>query len=380
MKVAGIVTEFNPFHNGHKYLIDTVRSSGYTHIVCVMSGNFVQRGELALCDKYQRAKSALTNGADLIVELPTTASLSSAESFAKKSIEILNNLGVDAIAFGCECDDKEKLINCSSYSKELASTNEVKELTNSGMSFPSALQTVISKKHGKEYADIISEPNNILAIEYIKNIKENTEIIPIKRLGVDHDSDITKDSIASASKVREILRNGESADNFIPTNYSNFSDFSKIENSVFLKIRSMSKNDLLSVPDMTEELADRFINSSKEITNYNDFIESVKTKRYTLARIKRVILCAYLDITKTDSQLPIEYIRILGMNLKGKEILSNLPKDCPIVNTSLSQLSKISDNALRSAQIEANATDIFSFTTEKPLPKGSDFKSFPIIL
>ena len=380
MKVAGIVTEFNPFHNGHKYLIDTVRALGYTHIVCVMSGNFVQRGELALCDKFQRAKVAINNGADLIVELPVSFSLSGAELFAKKAIEILTHLGVDAICFGAECDDVNLLKKCSNAVCELSSSIRVKDLTNSGLSYPLALQTAVKEIYGDEISNILTDANNILAVEYIKNINDNIKIVPIKRIGVSHDSDATFEKFASASKIREMLKNHKDASSFIPEGYSNFSDFKKIENSVFLKIRSMNKNELLTTPDMTDDLADRFINSARNSTSYDEFLSTVKTKRYTLARIKRVILCAYLGIKKDDLSYSLPYIRILGMNTNGKEVLSNLNDSCPPVNTSLSALSKISDSALRCAEIEAYSTDIFAFATEKSLPAGSDFRSFPIIL
>ena len=380
MKIAGIVAEFNPFHNGHKHLLNAVRNAGYTHIIVVMSGDFVQRGEPAICDKWQRAKAALNNGADLVVELPVSYCLSGAETFAKRSVQILENLGADTIAFGCECDDKDLLIRCAKSAAKYSTSNDVKELTNTGIPYPSAIQKIIEKYEGQDIASILNGANNILAVEYIKNLSDNTDFLPIKRLGTLHDDNKTHGNIASASKIRELLKENNYASDFVPCAYDNFSDFSKLENSIFLKIRSISKDELLCYNDMTDELSDRFVNAIKASTNYSQFLDNVKTKRYTLARIKRICLCILLGITRTDTQSNFEYIRVLGMNDNGKEVLSDLSKDCPYVNTSLSSLSKISDKAKHQANLESNSADIFSFITEKPLPAGSDFKSFPIIL
>lgn len=380
MKTVGIVCEFNPFHNGHKYLLNAVKDLGFTHIVCVMSGDFVQRGELAICDKRQRTTYALQNGGDLVVELPVFYSLARSEIFARQSVKILENLGVDTIAFGCECDDKGLLKKCADVTKKYASSNEVKELTNKGVSFPSALQQVILQHEGKEIAKVLSDANNTLAIEYIKNLSENTDFLPIKRLGVSHDSEEISGSITSATNIRNMIKDSQDVSNFLPSVPENISDFSKIENAVFLKIRSMSKDNLLEFADVTDELSDRFIKYSKAATSFSEFLELVKTKRYTLARIKRICLCVFLDIKKSDTESDFEYIRILGMNDKGKEILANLNDECKAVNTSLSALSKLNKNANHQANLTSGAFDVFSFTTDTPLPKGADFSQFPIII
>ena len=380
MKIVGIVSEFNPFHNGHKYLLKKVKDLGFTHTVCVMSGDFVQRGEVAICDKRQRATAALQNGADLVVELPVFYSLSRSEIFAKQSVKTLENLGADTIAFGCECDDKALLKKCAVATEKYSSCDEVKALTNNGLSFPNALQQVISKYEGKEVSQILSGANNTLAIEYIKNLSDSTDFLPIKRIGVSHDSSNITGNIASASNIRQMLKQCNDASDFLPVLPENISDFSEIENAVFLKIRSMNKNELSEFADMTDELCDRFIKCSKSSVSFSDFLTQVKTKRYTLARIKRICLCIFLDIKKDDTESDFEFIRILGMNSNGKEVLANLKAGCVPVNTSLSALSKLNDKAKHQAELVSNAFDVFSFTTQNPLPKGSDFTVFPIIL
>ena len=352
--ITGIICEFNPFHKGHKYLIDKIRAES-DGIVCVMSGNFVQRGEFAVYDKFTRAKEALENGADAVIELPCVFSLKSAEGFARAGIELLEATNtVEQIAFGAECDDIEMLTDTANRIKTLDS--EIKAELSKGISYPAAVKNAVK-------SDLLDTPNNILAVEYIK--AASLPCKTIKRIGKGHDTD---DEQYCASAIRQKLNNDE------------ICTMKNCEKAILAKLRTMTAEDFLLLEDVNEGLENRIIQAIKTSTCLEDLYSNIKTKRYTHSRIRRIILRAYLGITK-DYCKNVPYIRILGFNEKGREILSLMKKnaDLPLISR-YRDIERLGTEAKRLLELECRCTDLYNLGYKTPLPCATEQRSKVIIV
>lgn len=351
---TGIICEFNPFHSGHKYLIDTVKENSDA-VICIMSGNFVQRGEFAVYDKFKRTETAIKNGADLVIELPCIYSLMSAEGFAKNAVKILESTNIiDEIAFGAECDSIDALKEIAEKITECDA--EIKEELKKGISYPSARKNAVK-------SDLLDTPNNILAIEYLRHT--GLPCRAIKRIGKGHDTD---DEKFSASAIRKKLSNED------------ICTIKNCEKAVLAKLRSMKKEDFLNIEDVSEGLENRIYRAVKISTNLEALYDNIKTKRYTHSRIRRIILKSYLGITKDYSYTP-PYIRILGFNGKGKELLSQMKKNVslPIVSR-LSDIKNLDENAKKLFELECRCTDLYNLGYREPLPCETEKTSQIIIL
>lgn len=382
MRVTGIIAEYNPFHNGHKYQLNEVKKS-CDAIVVIMSGSFVQRGDAAVFDKWTRAEAALENGADLVIELPVCYALNTAERFAYGSVATLDALGVvDTLCFGSEYGSIDELVKSAVLleTEPPEVSGKIRSLMNSGLSYPSAREKAFD---GYIRSDILSKPNNILAVEYIrilKRLKSNITPMTIKRHMTDHNSDITADNFASATKVRDMIRSGEDYSKYVPAKYgSNIYDISKLDSAVTAMLRTVSADYLKSINDVSEGLENRIISSAREHTTIKEIAESVKTKRYTQTRINRILLSALLGITGDLSKLAPEYIRVLGMNRTGMKILSEAKK-----KSSLPIITKASKFSVESKLFEKDilSTDIFALcaSDSDERKSGHDFVKSPIIL
>lgn len=386
MKVCGIIAEYNPFHNGHKYHISKTKELyGATHIIAVISGNFTQRGDLAIVDKYKRTETALKNGVDLVIELPVQYSLASAEQFAYGAVYLLDKLGcVDFISFGSECGDIELLQTAAKAVRQYRHSDEVTKLMDSGYTYPLALQKIISKKYSAEIADVLDFPNNILAIEYInaaEKINSNIKAVTVRRKSALHDSETNeKSDILSALQIRNMIYENKDISAFVPyCDISNTASLSNIEIAVLSKLRSMTKEEIEKTPNVLMGLENRIYDAVCEATSLDELFEMIKTKRYTLSRIRRIVLSAFLGITKNDLKIPPSYVKILGMNSRGKEILSQSQCILPI-NTSLSHLEKASSAAKRQAEIESFCDDQYALALYKRQKCGLSYTSKPVIL
>lgn len=365
--ITSIICEYNPFHNGHKYQIEKAREKGSTHIVSIMSGDTVQRGDVAIFSKHYRAKQAVLNGADLVIELPAPFCISSAEGFAKSGVYIANAIGSDCLCFGCENDDLDTLCKAAELSDKLAQSgeknnesNQLKKLLKEGNSYPAALSKTAELFSGKEVAEVFSSPNNTLAVEYLKAVK-NTEIkpMPILRKGAGHNDDFLSGEYASASKIRELLKNGLLNDNLLPysDNYAEIRDIKNMEKGILFSLIKMDKRKLREVPDCSGDLADRILKALKTSKSYDELIINAKTKAFTAARIRRVVMYAVLGINRSDFQLT-PYARVLAFNDKGTEILSKAKKLGRIdISTSLKELEHKNDNNKRLAELDARTSD-----------------------
>ena len=393
MKVSAVICEFNPFHNGHEYLLSAVRSGGATHIAAIMSGNFTQRGEPAIIDKYTRTRTALTGGADIVIELPGSFAAGWAQRFARGGIGIADALGVvDELAFGSECGKTDILHKAAQALDSSTFSDALKQYLAKGMTFAAAREAAVHELSGKEISAVLANPNDILAVEYIRALSELGSSIspkPYKRLGASHDSMISDSGTASASLIRERMINGGDWCSFVPEYAKDIyrdSDIpsggrrSKLETAMLYRLRSMSVQELSQLPLVSEGLENRLYSAIKNGCSVDNIIASVKTKRYTHARIRRILLYALLGFTSDGLSKNVQYIRVLGMNSRGREILKaaqNVSK-LPIITRAAEAASlgaAASDFAL-----ETKCDDIYALTAGKILPCGGNCTEKMIII
>ncbi len=343
MNILGIVAEFNPFHSGHAYLIEKAREGGATHIVCVMSGNFVQRGDVAICSKTARAEMALRSGADLVVELPVNFATATAQQFAFGAIATLDCLGcVNGLAFGSECGNIDELCDMARALKDGRFISRLKEILPTGVTFAAAREQALCDL-GYNGA-LLRNPNDTLAVNYIEAInllESDITPIAIKRVGAAHDGGAV-DNFASASHIRSLICNNEDFSQFVPKASLDIlkreieagrapMDLNRLESAILSKLRTISMQEVLELPDIGEGLENRIFKAVWENTSVSEIIDSVKSKRYTHARIRRIILSAFLGINNDIYETVPQYIRILGINERGKEILSAARPCLPIL-------------------------------------------------
>ncbi len=397
MKVTGIVAEYNPFHNGHKYMIEKCREGGATHIVAVMSGNFVQRGSVAIMDKRARAAAALGSGADLVLELPVCLAVSTAELFARGGVSLLHALGcVDALGFGAECDNVELLLKAADAVCDIRVHEIIKRELEGGISYPKARENAVLEVFGDEVASVLSQPNNILGVEYIKALKSlDSEITPepVLRQGAAHDSLKENGEFASASALRILLERGdEAAYEYMPE--SSVREFERLkavgrapacfdesERAILSRLRMLSVSDIRNAPDVSEGLENRIYNAIQTATSLEELYDIIKTKRYTHSRIRRIITALYLGIKPEDAKLQVPYIRVLGFNERGREILK-LAKETaklPVVMKS-SQIDTLSDYAKHVFELECKATNLYNLSTPRILPCGTEYSDEIVML
>lgn len=390
MKVAGIIAEYNPFHNGHALLAQKAREAGATHVVAVMSGNFVQRGEPALMHHTVRTKAALECGIDLVLQLPSVYAVSSAQSFARAGIEILDGTGVvDWLVFGSECGDTKKITE----TEKLIYSDEIKpyisDELDKGITFAAARENAL-RKISSQCADIIQSPNNILGVEYAAALNRiNSKIVPVTfaRVGAEHDSTETSGDIASASMIRELVKSGKSFAGFVPEKaaeiYSQaaISDMKLIENAILYKMKTTTAEWLSLAPDVSEGIENRIVNAAKEAKSLEELYSLAKTKRYTHARIRRIILNHFLCVTADASAISAPYIRVTGFNENGAELIRMLKKTAKLpVITKAADVANAGEKAQKIFSLECTAGDIFSLCLPENDTSEAEKSVKPIIL
>lgn len=414
MKTYGIICEYNPFHNGHIYQIEETRKHGADHIVAIMSGNYVQRGDVALIDKFKRAQIAVAHGADLVVELPVAYSLASAEMFARAGVMMLAALGcVDGISFGSECGDIELLKNAAMATFSAATPEKIKPYLEKGMSYPEAVQQSIAVEHGPIIAGVFDSPNNTLAVEYLRAMKVlgvDIDAFTVKRTGPGHDSMELSDKFASGTKLREMIENGEDISAFVPEDMAtavaeydeadHLAYFDNLERELLYILRTASPKFISEVPDIAQGVENRIAQMGKAANSLDQFLEMVDTKRYTQAKFRRALLNMYLGIKKTDLQIPPAFGRILAFNEKGTEIIKaanenaeaaaarikaaaenpDAPKN-PMDKFLIPFSSSVKDlldkfkvpQLIRQAELTCRGSDLYMLASKDIRPSASDF-------
>ena len=376
MKVSSLICEYNPFHNGHKYMIDKMRENGCEYIIACMSGNFTQRGDFAVFDKYSRTKTALQNGIDLVIELPVIYSCATAEKFAFGGVYILNALGcINEIYFGSECGNVDILKNTADILQSAEISEKIKKYLSLGQTFAKARENAVADID-KISAEILKSPNNILGIEYIKALnKINSPILPqtIQRVGSEHDSLTVCENTASATLIRKMIyENNQEFKKYIPSPvFSEIHDFKKLETAVLYKLRMMSLEDFKNLPDISEGLENRLYSAVRSGTSIEQILSLAKTKRYTLARLRRILLYAFLGITQNDCNMLPQYIKILGFSQNGKNILRTMRETAKLpVIMRYSDVKKLSPSAQYLYALESRCDDIYALSGETIIPCG----------
>ena len=329
MNIAGIICEYNPFHKGHAYHIAETKKS-CDGVVCIMSGDFVQRGDAAIFSKHARAKAAIMSGADLVMELPVPYCCASAERFAKGGVEILSSLGVvSTLSFGAECEDISLLKKAAEVLNEPSFFDKVSVKLKDGISFASAREAVL-REISPALGDIIAKPNNLLAIEYLRFLPDDISPLCVKRVGVNHDECVSDGEFASASFIREQILKASEFSAFMPeSSFETFRDLSPVlldDKIVLSYLKRLTVEDFKNVPDVTEGLESRIFKAVRNANTLEELYSAIKTKRYALSRVRRIVLNAYLGITKEDVSVSPTFARVLAMNDVGKKILAKARK------------------------------------------------------
>ncbi len=374
MKICAIIAEYNPLHLGHvKQIRHAKENLGAENIVVIMSGNFTQRGEPAILNKYKRAKEAILAGADLVIELPTVFATANAEIFAKGAINILNSLGsIDGICFGVESGTKEDYLSLAvamnNESKEFKKI--LKEKLDTGVSLAKA-KFLALKELGEEYDEsLIGSPNNILGLEYTKaiaSLSSSIDIYPLLREG-DHNDGKYKKGITSAKSIRNMIKENKvkkvksSVPSFV---YKDLGAYPFIfENFCMLKLLTTSVDDLKEVLDCTEGLENRIKALSKDNNSLDTLVEKVTTKRYSEARVRRIITSNMLGIEKDlvikalDSSL---YAKVLAVSSDKKDLVSYISKKSSIpLITRKSDATNLKKNAKMAFDVDVLANDVYN--------------------
>ena len=403
MKVLGIVAEYNPFHNGHAYHLEKSKVlSNADAVVCVITGNFVQRGNTSLVDKWTKAEMALLNGADLVIELPTVYSVSSAENFAEGAMKLLNSLGViDTISFGSECGDIGILDNIATVlnSEPTEYVTMLNRELAMGVSYPKAREKalLLYLNDIRKYANVLSAPNNILGIEYLKALKKyhyNMFPITVPRLGGSYNSKLVSGNLASATAIRQHIleENYKELPKVIPSNVQGIlknkiergeivEDLAVFENELLYTLRRMSIEEIAQIPDVSEGLENSIKNAAESCNNLRDLVTYIKSKRYTLTRIYRILVYILLNITKVDMEnarrTKVPYVRVLGFSNRGEDLLSLIcsrnPK-LPVI-TSLKNFytANVNKTFKRMIDIDIFATNVYTLAYKYNSVANLDF-------
>ena len=385
MSVAGIVAEYNPFHRGHAWQIAQTRKmlGEDAGIICVMSGNWVQRGECAVTDKWSRARLALAGGADLVLELPTPWAASSAEFFARGAVSILAATGVvDTLSFGSERGEIAPLRRIAQCLESPAFQEALRALLPQGGSFAACRQRAADALLGSEIAAYLAKPNDNLAVEYLRALPPQIHPLAILRIGAEHDGSPVE-GYASASALRSMLRRGtaEQAAPYLTQPWTGLAaalDF--CERAVLARLRSMTLADFQALPDSGEGLAARLQRAAQAGRSLEEVYTLAKTKRYAHARLRRMVLWAFLGMTVEDRPKEVPYLRVLGFGHRGQALLRDMRTSAsrPVL-LKPAHIRRLSPAAQRLFALESRCTDLFALCYSQPGPCGLEFTTGPVV-
>lgn len=387
MHIGAIICEYNPFHNGHFHQIQTLKSFGCDGIIVLMSGNFVQRGEPSLFNKFTRAQAALFGGANLVLELPLPYSLSSAEGFGFGAVKILEQLGcVNTLCFGAECTDLSELWQIAGMLYQKTTISQIKQLQKMGMSYPSAISKLVTDVLGEEKAQILSESNNILAVEYLKALLQLNSTItpyPIERKGVSHNG-TSNGSFASATHLRALIQsNNLSWQQFVPSTvlplYHNalqkglFINSFKFDFMCLSYLKRLNTKDFVKIADVSGGFENKIVSQVLKATSLHQLVESLVDKTHTKANIKRMLINAFLQIPKESKP---NFTRVLGFNKVGEEILNRM-KTTASIPFSNRLLNCVDENYVN---LLDQSTNLYNLALEKPKASKEEFTTAVIKL
>lgn len=382
MRIAAVIAEYNPFHNGHAFHLAKTREAGADAVAAVMSGNFVQRGESALCSKWARAEAAVRCGADLVIELPVCWAAARAQRFADGAVSIAAKLGcVDLLSFGSECGDTSRILRAAQIAAE---TDVPKALLDTGMPFAAARESAV-RAADEEAAQLLRTPNDTLAVEYaLAAGRRNAPfgLLAVPRVGA-HDG-APVGNIASASYIRKALAEG-GAVSFCPDASAEVllreiaagrapADMQRLERMLLYKLRLASPADVAALPDVSEGLENRILSAAKQADSLESLLDAVKSKRYPLARIRRILLSFLLDVRECDVPADVPYARVLAIGERGEEILRRVKAngDVPIL-TKRTNISALGKEAERVFRMECTAAELYAATLPRMGKGGAEW-------
>ena len=398
MAVAGIIAEYNPFHHGHAWQIGAIRRAlgADTAVVVAMSGNFVQRGEFALVSKRARAEMAVLGGADLVLELPTPWAAATAECFARGGVSLLEATGVVThLAFGSEAGELAPLQRSAAALESDAYHLRVKEHLASGVTYAAA-RALAAAEQAELDTHCLRMPNNNLAVEYLRQLARcgsSMEPITFPRVGAAHDSGLLE-AISSASAIRRQILSGERWEELVPETTADILrreialgrgpvTMSRCERAILSALRMMEEESFRIYDGGGEGLYHRFYNAVQSETSVEGILAAVKTKRYTMARLRRMLLHSYLRMPQAGSEETVPYIRVLAAGERGRTILKNMRKSAllPVI-TQPGETRKLGGRVDEAFAREARRTDLYTLACpdlRHALP-GSEYSAGPVIL
>ena len=390
MRIFSVVAEFNPFHNGHKYLVENARLMGADCVAAVMSGSFVQRGGCAVMNKFARAKAAVLGGVDIVFELPSVFAVSAAEYFAFGGIRTLDVCGcVSDIVFGSECGDIGVLLAAANAVENSERINaDIKTHIQAGVSYPRAVYAAAGSAD-PNVQNALRSPNDTLAVEYLRSLgRLKSTITPhcVRREGAAHDSSDTEGQFASASHIRKMISEGNNdRRRFMPESTAEIVEdelstqrcpgsLSNNERGVLTVLRSMDAERLCGLPEVSEGIENRIVEAAKKSTSIDELIEMIKCKRYTYARINRIITNACLGTQADLVHGDVGYIRVLAFNSTGREMLRMMKKTAkrPVLLTAR-DFGKLTGEARRMLMHDIQASDMYALCTPRISPCSSDY-------
>ena len=396
MNIAGITAEYNPFHTGHAYQISALKAQlgPDTSVVAVMSGSWVQQGRPAVTDKWTRARMALNGGADLILELPTVWAAASAESFAQGAVELLCRCGViDTLCFGSETGELAPLLAAAECLDSPDYPEQLRKALEGGASFAAARQAAVEALIGPAGAALAS-PNNNLGVEYLRALRSlhsNIKPVTIRREGAAHNSlDRTGEGFRSATQLRQHLAQGEweAVRPYVPAGNLDILQSAPLadprlgERAVLACLRKMTAEDWARLPDAGagEGLPQRLERAGRQCQSLDDFFTQAKTRRYAMARLRRMALWAFLGLTAADIPDEPPYLRVLGFNARGREVLKQMKTTAQLpILTKPAHARELDGPGRRLFELEAQCTDLYGLFLPHLPPPGQDWTRGPII-
>lgn len=387
MKTIGIVAEYNPFHSGHAWHISQSRRlfSEETAVVAVISGNWVQRGECAVTDKWTRTEMALAGGADLVLELPTVWAAASAEGFARGAVSLLSATGVvDVLSFGSECGETAPLqeLACCLNSPDFSTA--LRQELGPKRSFAQCRRQAAERLLGPERAALLDSPNNNLGVEYLRFLPPDIEAVTVPRRGAGHDSEMEQDGLPSASLLRRRLRAGDvtSVSPFLPLPWKGeAADMRHLERALIARLRSMTLEEAQALPDNGDGLAARLLFAARQTASLEELYALTKTRSYAHSRVRRLALCALLGLREQDRPAAPLYIRVLGFNPQGQRLLREMNQRAALpFFVKPAHNRRLSPQAQALFALEERFTDLFALCFPTPRPCALEWTTGPVIL
>lgn len=387
MKIIGIVAEYNPFHTGHAWHIQETRRQfrEETAVVAVMSGNWVQRGECAITDKWTRTEMALAGGVDLVLDLPTVWATASAEGFARGAIALLAATGVvDVLSFGSECGEIPPLRALARCLNSLDFSQALRRALGPKKSFAQCRRQAASHLLGEDTAALLDLPNNNLGVEYLRFLPPDIEAVTIPRRGAGHDSPSEGDGFPSASLLRQRLRTEEvtGVSPFLPLPWKGeAADMKHLERALIVRLRSMTLAEAESLPDSGDGLAARLLCAARQTASLEELYTLTKTRTYAHARVRRLALYALLGLREADRPAVPPYIRVLGFTRRGRDVLREMNQRATLpFSVKPAHIPRFSPEAQALFALEERFTDLYSLCFPTPRPGGLEWTTNPVVI